>query len=282
MKFFYKNPSIYDGFFVILCYNKKMTWAAKRRLQYLSGFFAFIFLILFWIFYPIIFVEPTCSDGKKNGKETGIDCGGMCSIVCKHEAYNPVVLWSRAFNITGSAYNLVAYVENSNIDSALKSASYEFRIYDENNNIIGTKKGSTFLPSNGKFFIFGPRFDSGNSKVKSVVFDFTSELVWYKSYPTINKLPIYVNNVSFESDINSSALKATINNDSIYNIFNFDIIAVLYDVDGNAINASKTFKDKLLKGNKSELVFTWPKGIEESTVIKKEITFLVNPFETEF
>lgn len=259
-----------------------MTWAAKRRLKYLSGLFLFIILILFWIFYPVIFVDPTCNDGKKNGKETGIDCGGECTLMCNNETYNPVVLWSRAFNITDDAYNLVAYVENSNINSALKSISYEFRIYDENNNIIGTKTGSTFLPSNGKFFIFGPRFDSGGSNVKNVVFDFTSEFVWYKNYSTINKLPIYVNNISFESDFNSSVLKATINNDSIYNIYDFDVIAILYDIDGNAINASKTFKDKLLKASKSELVFTWPKGIDGASVVKKEITFLVNPFKTEF
>lgn len=259
-----------------------MRWATKRRLQYLGILFLFILLILFWIFYPIIFEKPTCFDGKKNGQESGVDCGGNCSLVCSDEALNPVVVWSRAFNITSSAYNLVAYIENPNKESAIKSVSYEFRVYDDKNNVIEIKTGETFLPANSSFFVFGPRFDSKGSNIRTVVFEFTSDFVWHKKNSIINKLPIYITNISFETSKHSSSLSATINNDSIYNLPEFEAMAILYDKDGNAINASKTYKDKLLERGRAELIFTWPKGFDESLISKKEVVFLVNPFDIDF
>lgn len=258
-----------------------MTWASKRRWQYLGGLFLFIALILFWILYPIIFSTPTCDDKKKNGSENGVDCGGQCSLICKIDTREPVVLWSRAFHITANSYNLVAFIENPNINGAVRSVSYEFRIYDDNNMLIGTKTGKTFLPANQQFVVFGPRFDAGNSKIKSVLFDFTEELSFFKKPSVINELPIYINNISFNTNDNSTSLTAVMNNESIYDLPSFDVVAIFYDKDHNAVNASKTHKDSLATNSKTNLVFTWPKGFDENPA-SEDLIPIINPFEAEF
>lgn len=263
------------------CYTISMTWASKRQFKYALGFFGVLILIIFLFVYPYIFKKPTCSDGKQNSTETGIDCGGTCSLMCDTEVSDPVVLWSRAFPVVGSNYNLVAYIENRNKNSGVMSVSYEFRVYDANNTLLGRRQGKTFIPPNQRFAIFEPRFDAGEIELKSVTFEFISSLVWVKKPPTLQILPIRVKDIVFDDNPDTPNLSAIISNESIYDLPEFDVIAILYDQENNAINASKTHKDGLLSGDKLPVAFTWPEKLS-SLPITKDVLVQINPFSVSF
>lgn len=258
-----------------------MSWASRRQFKYFSGLVLFMAIILFIIIAPKLFKAPTCTDGKQNGDEVGVDCGGSCALVCKVDVSEPVVLWSRSFPVTGSNYNLVAYVENRNKNSAVYNASYEFRIYDTNNKLLGRREGHTFIPPNQQFAVFESRFDAGQSEVKTVTFEFIQPLVWVKKAPTLQTLPIRISNTVFDNNKDTPTLSAVVNNDSIYDIGPFDVIAILYDSDHNAINASKTHKDGLINSNKSPVVFTWPETLS-SVPVSQDILISINPFAFSF
>lgn len=258
-----------------------MSWASRRQFKYLSVFMLFWAIVIFIFIYPFVFKKPSCSDGKQNGTETGIDCGGSCSLMCKSSTSTPVILWSRAFHVTGTNYNLVAFVENRNESSAVAKAHYEFRIYDENNKLLGRREGFTFIPPNQQFAVFESRFDSGESKIKTVTFDFVDSLTWVKKIPIIQKLPITIKNIIFEDNKDTPNLSATIFNNSVYDLPEFDAIAILYDIDKNAINASKTHKDKLINNNSTVVTFTWPETLS-SIPVTKDVMFLINPFSISF
>lgn len=258
-----------------------MSWASKRQFQYIGGLFVFLAIIATIIAWPYITKAPTCFDGKLNGGESGTDCGGACQRICNAEASEPVIIWKRAFPITGSVYNLVALVENRNKEAAIAQVSYEFRIYDTNNILIGRREGKTFIPPNQQFAIFESRFDSGASEIRSVDFDFTSTFVWLKKKPTIQALPIRVDEIILTEDKGISSLTARINNDSIYDLPAFDVVTILYDVKRNAINASKTHKDGLVSNANSMLLFTWPQPFTEDPATK-DIFVQVDPFSTSF
>jgi len=258
-----------------------MSWASKRQFKYLSFFILAVAIIVFLFIYPLIFKKPTCSDGKQNGTETGVDCGGSCSLVCTPDIVEPVILWSRAFPVTGSNYNLVAFVENRNKNSGVVEAPYEFRVYDTNNKLLGRKQGTTFIPPNQQFAIFEPRFNSGESQIKSVSFEFTAPLVWVKKDPTLQTLPFTVSNIIFDDNKDTPGLSAVVKNESIYDLPQFDVIAILYDEEHNAINASKTHKDKLLSGNNTPVMFTWLEELS-STPITKDVLIQINPFSVDF
>jgi len=238
-------------------------------------------LIAFLFIYPSLNKVPTCSDGVKNGDEIGVDCGGSCQRVCDANVSEPVILWSRAFPVTGSVYNLVAFVENHNQNAGVESVNYEFRIYDTNNLLIGRRQGSTYIPPNQQFAIFEPRFDSGQSQIKSVTFSFTGQFIWIKKDPTIQTLPIVVDNVIFNANNGSPTLTARINNNSVYDLPPFDIIAILYDAQHNAINASKTIKEGLASNANSLLSFSWPQPFPLNPVTE-DVLVQINPFTTSF
>lgn len=258
-----------------------MSWASRRQAQYLLGLLGFLALVVFIIIYPIITKPATCSDGKQNGGETGVDCGGVCQRVCSSVVAEPIILWQRAFPVSNSTYNLVATIENQNKTAAVAIASYEFRIYDTNNLLIGRREGTTFIPPNQQFVVFEPRFDAGKSEIRSVLFDFTSPLVWVKKNPTIQTLPIHVDNVIYGTDKSNPTLTARLNNESVYDLPAFDVITILYNVDHIAINASKTHKDGLTSNSTTPLLFTWPNPFSEDPVTQ-DILPQINPFTVSF
>jgi hypothetical protein len=258
-----------------------MSWASRRQFKYLTGFITVILLIVFAFTYKIIFKKPTCNDQKQNGTETGIDCGGSCSLVCPEVAQEPVILWSRAFPVIDNNYNLVAYVENRNMNSGIVSVNYEFRVYDSNNKLLGRREGSTFIPPNQQFAIFEPRFFAGENQLKSVAFQFTSPLVWVQKDPTLQKQSISVKNVIFDDNPDTPTLSADIVNDSIYDIPAFDVIAILYDTNHNAINASGSHKERLMNNSSIPVTFTWPEVLSAYPVTK-DVLISINPFAVDF
>jgi hypothetical protein len=258
-----------------------MSWASNKQFKYFSIFAIIIGCIIFAIIYPTISKEPTCDDQKKNGEESGVDCGGTCSIMCKEDVIEPVVLWSRAFPVVDNNYNLVAYISNRNKTAGVVNASYEFRIYDTNNKLIGRREGSTFIPPNQEFAVFESRFNKGESQIKNITFQFKQDLIWKKKFPTLQLLPIGVKNIIFDNNKDTPSLSAIIYNESIYDIPEFDVISILYDLDKNAINASKTHKSKLNSNSKMQVVFTWPEVLS-SIPVTQDVLISINPFSVSF
>ncbi len=258
-----------------------MSWASRRQLKYILIIFGIFLLFIIWVIYPIIFKKATCFDGKLDGNEVGIDCGGSCSQICPSEVSSAVTVWSRAFPVTGNIYNLLAYVENPNKDAGVPSIKYEFKIYDSNNRLIGLRDGNTFIPPDKQFAVFEPRFNAGKSKIKSISFEFIPPFNWQKKEPTLNTLPINVSDINYNSNLNSSSLSALVTNNSIYNIPTFNIIAILYDANGNAINVSKTQREGLASNNKLPISFTWPKPLA-STPVREDVFVQINPFTASF
>jgi hypothetical protein len=258
-----------------------MSWALRRQFQYMFGLFFFAVLIVFIIVYPSISKPATCFDGKQNGTEKGVDCGGVCNRICNSMASEPVILWSRAFNVTGSTYNLLAYVENHNQNAAIEHVSYKFMVYDTNNILIGTREGTTFVPPNQQFAVFEPRFDGGASEVKTVAFQFTSPFIWVKKAPTVAALPIKIDKIIYGDDTLSPRLEARINNESIYELPSFDVITILYDVDHNAIQVSKTALEGLSSNTSVPLLFTWAHPFV-GTIATQDILPQINPFSVSF
>jgi len=258
-----------------------MSWASRRQGQYLFGLFLFLGLVAFVIVYPILTKPATCSDGKQNGTEEGVDCGGSCQRLCSAKTPEPQVLWSRAFPVANGNYNLVAFIENTNKAAAVSSISYEFRIYDTNNLLIGRRQGTTFIPPNQQFAIFEPRFEAGNSEIRKILFEFTSPFVWVKKDPTLQTLPIRVDNIVYGTDPDSPSLSARMVNDSIHDLPPFDVITILYNTNNIAINASKTHREGLASNENTALLFTWPEPFGD-VVAKQDILPVINPFLVSF
>lgn len=273
-----KSPVVTWGFF---CYYIHMSWAGRRQFYYSFGFLIFVLGVLSLLFYPVIFKAPACNDGKQNGTELGVDCGGECRRFCPFEVSEPIVLWSRIFPISGSTYNLIAYVENQNINASVPDVNYEFKVYDTQGNYIGRREGHTFIPPNQRFAVFEAHFDAGQSTPKNTVFAFTGPFTWLKQGSIASELPIRVDRIVYSEENSSPRLQARIRNDSIFSAPAFDVIAILYNEERNAIGVSKTHLEGLPNNQSAPVVFTWPSLFDE-TPVTKDIIPQINPFQVKF
>jgi len=251
-----------------------MTWARQRQIFYIGILLAFILVFGVLIAYPYFNRAPTCTDGRQNGTETGVDCGGSCKLACYAETAPISILWSRSFQVVPGRYNAVAYLANHNPNKVVEKINYHFRFADENNVFIGKRDGSTFIPASGKFAIFESAIDVGNSIPVYTSFEFTSVPVWTQVDPEmVSQLNITVGDIVLEDEITSPHLSATIKNNSLFFIPEVSVVAILYDAMGNAISTSRTFLDSLGGQEAKELNFTWPEPFTTDIVAKELIPF---------
>ncbi len=249
-----------------------MTWAFKRQVFYIVVLILFFSIFGFLIVFPQFNKAPSCADGVQNGDETGIDCGGSCPNACLAQVDPISILWARAFRVVPGRYNAVAYLENHNKNAVVSNISYRFRFADVNNIYIGKREGTTLIPPAGKFAVFEPAIDVGNSIPVYTTFEFTQTPEWLTiSQDKINQFQVLISNVSLLEEATSPRLSATIRNSSPYTIPAMNIVAILYDNLGNAISASHTYLGTLSGEESGDINFTWPEPFSAKVFVKEII-----------
>ncbi|MEK7128266.1 MAG: hypothetical protein AAB933_01745 [Patescibacteria group bacterium] len=259
-----------------------MTWAFKRQALYVFILILFIGVFAFLIIYSNTKKPPSCTDNKQNGNETGIDCGGSCLRACLAQVDEVSILWARSFRVVPGRYNAVAYLENHNKNTAIKKINYRFRFADANNIYIGKREGSTFIPPSGKFAVFEPGIDVGNSIPVYTSFEFTQIPEWTTVSPEKqSQLQVLVSNIALANEDANPKLSATIRNGSFFLIPEMSIVVILYDKNRNAVSASSTYLSNLAGEEERSVNFTWPEPMS-AKIVAKEIIPIFNIFSVKF
>src|SRR3989338_2125266 len=106
-------------------------WSRRRKRIILALIF---FILIVLIGLPIFFLfyrAPTCFDGKQNGDEIGVDCGGSCRLLCTAQSL-PLILKGdpRVLEVAENTFEIVALIENPNANGEIYRARYIFKLYD--------------------------------------------------------------------------------------------------------------------------------------------------------
>ena len=247
-----------------------LSWSTRRQLLYygVAFFIGGILLIAGW--QAFFTTAATCSDGLKNGRELGVDCGGSCTLLCQGQARSPVVLWARAFKTDTSLYTAAAYIENPNtaLGAGARSVQYVFRLRDEKNILVAKREGVIDIPPTTLIPVVEHNIDVGNRDVFRADFEFLEVPTWKKVL--VPALPPRLSNQELAQD--GSRLSATLTNNSLESVNQVSVVAVLFDSQGVARAASKSTVNTIPKKSSRPIVFTWPAGIPD--VVRAEITVL--------
>lgn len=234
------------------------SWAFRRRFLYLT----IIFLVLvppvaIFTYFEFIKQPPSCQDGLKNQNEHGPDCGGICVVACMYEvqAY-PTIQWSRGYYVSKGVYNLVAYLQNPNTGYISKPVRYMFNVYDDKNVLLGSKEGSVSFPTTKLFPIFAPSIDVGERIPKRVSFEFLEPITWLEYNGEKPELEVIERNLSEEKE--NPIIEATVRNKTLHTYTNVEVVAIVYDKEGNGFASSRTFIDKIGDREDAKVRFTWP------------------------
>lgn len=260
-----------------------MTWAQKRQITYFFIFLSIVLAIGSIFILPRILKKSTCFDGKQNGVEAGVDCGGSCALVCRESVRDMSLLWARSFPVSGSVYNSVAYIENPNPNAGIERLKYEFRLYDENNVFITLREGEAYIGPNGKYAILEPGIDTGNRIPKRTTFSILDKNILWKAVPGdfVSKVSLRTSGETIQLLNGKLRVEADLINDSVYDIADVNISAVVYDKEDNAVAVSRTTRGELKAQSKNRLVFTWIQSFSEDP-LRVELITSVNPYTLSF
>ena len=258
-----------------------MSWSTRRKFLYLLIVVVVFLLALTYFLYPLFKENPVCTDGKQNGTELGIDCGGICTNLCLSQVHPISISWQRSFPVAPGVYDVIGYVENQNADAGVPNLLYKFKLYDEKNVLVAERDGKTFIGPNQTTVIFESHIETGKKEPKRVFLEFEEGYQWIKTDPRFEKITFSVKDKNLTGASTTPRLSATISNDSLTDLSNVEVAAILRDSEDNALAVSKTVIDFLPKQTSRDAYFTWLKPFS-SPVYRTEIIPRVDPFNTLF
>jgi hypothetical protein len=250
------------NFFLIKCVKiYLMSWGTKKRNFILTIFFSIIFLLVAFISFVVFYKPPNCFDGKQNGNETGVDCGGDCELLCSEQTLDPMVHWVRYFKIAEGYYSVLAYVENQNFNAGITNIPYLFKIYDDKNVILSERNGYITLNPREIMPISETNLHTGELDATRVSFEFLEDFIWKKMEKRETVLIIKDEKLQFDGEVEKITAAAI--NSSLDDIKKVIFVVIVYDVDNNAMATSATLIDEIKSNEQLSLLFTWPREFQK-------------------
>lgn len=236
-------------------------WSRTRKRIILMILILVVVVLVGIPMFLLFYEKPNCFDGKQNGDEVGVDCGGSCQLLCRAESL-PLLLKGdpRILSLATTTYQVVAVVENSNNSAEIYRAGYILKIFDSASVVpVREIKGFSYVPPGSTFVIFEGPFSLPEGVVPSrAILEWREEtVIWKKAEQST--IGLKVRGINLTRATSSPRVDAMVENTTLDAANNIDLTALLYDSQGNIFAASKTYIDTLAPGASSPVVFTWPR-----------------------
>jgi len=233
-----------------------------RKKIMIAGIPIGIIVLIILIFLVINRPKANCFDGKQNGDETGIDCGGSCVVCAVKNAKNlEIITQPIALDVGSDFIAISAKVRNSNTGYGVKF-NYQINFLDSFGQIKNTVKDKSFIyPSSTKFLVI-PKLEMKKTDFfrMELIFDENS-FEWFASSKTSKDLfSVYDIQAQFLEDAkNPGYMKVTgkINNKMSNNFPSIDLTILVYSKTGELLNAAETELNNLLGNSTQQFEYTW-------------------------
>jgi len=240
----------------VFCYTVPMSWAARRRFVILFIFGAIVVAFLTVILISALYKTPSCTDGVQNQNEAGIDCGGPCVYLCIAQMQPPTVLFTKVLQNNGRT-DIIASVENKNIDAAAKNVPYRITFYGTERSFLGELTGVLDLPPRTTTFVYLPGVAAGDQKIVSAFLEIeASASRWFSLSPDSLITPI-VSDITQSGTKDAPRVQATFTNPSTIAFSNIQVIVLVHDVRKTVIAASRTIVQIIPAQGQATATFTW-------------------------
>lgn len=241
-------------------------WATRRKGVIFLIFFVALLVVLGGPAYYFLKDNPVCDNGVQDGDESGVDCGGSCSLLCTPDTLPLITRGEmRVLKIATTTYVASILIENPNVDGEVRRAPYKISVYTSGTKEpVKTWSRETYIGRGSIFALFEGPFALTGSGPFRAVFEWGDNLVWEKTEAPLPLLA--VDNMSLSQASTSPRLEAKLVNRDENTINNIELVAVLSDTNGNTIASGKTFVDSISSGESLPISFSWPEAFLEEPV----------------
>ncbi len=235
-----------------------MEWSLKRKIFYALVIALVLAILSAYPIYRIANPTPTCFDGKQNGTEFGLDCGGECLRMCLTQVKPVSVVWSKAFLVTAGNYDIGAYIENLNFAAGIKNLRYTMLVKDGSGQVLAEREGVMELPPASTVLLFESRVSvKGSPETVDIEFNKEDITLWVKA-ETLPTMVVTKNQTLKNTDTKPRLDAILTNTDLVNDVGQVTISAVIYDPMRRPVAVSRTYVDVVPKGGEQPVFFTWP------------------------
>ncbi len=202
---------------------------------------------------------PTCFDGKKNGNEAGVDCGGVCRPCEIKKNIKPLEITDKSIVYGGKGkYDAVVTIKNPNTLYGASTIRYTISLVSADGEVIMKKTGEDFiLPTQERFFIE----TNIESNVVPKDLNISIDYIDWKKFVDYKDPDFLVQNVQFgkvESGINYAKAFALIRNNSDFDFREVRVYVVIKDENDKPIAVSATTIGNFQARDERDFTLTWP------------------------
>ncbi len=253
-----------------------MYWATKRKIIYAFASVTILIIFFLYEFRSVVFPDPTCFDTKKNGYESGIDCGGTCSLRCTADIALVSVDWATALKTSRNTYDFVGMLSNKNINSAPVSLSYIFIALNKKGEVMKTSVGSTTSLTDSSFPIISQNISLTEEPGSLLVR--VTQAPYYATAEKPRSPFVQVSDFRYEPG-SISRIYVTIKNTTRNIYLKLPIRMVAYDENNNVVVVGESILPSLEKEEIKEIAFTWH-YLLPTTPTKFRAYPIISPFES--
>jgi len=171
------------------------------------------------------------------------------------------VQWSRSFRVTDGQYNAVAYIENNNLTAASPKVPYTMSLYDSQG-LIAERSGTTILPPDSVYPVFEARIDTQGRVPTQTILELGEIVTWVQASSGRGQFNVQSRKLTGADA--SPRLEAQIYNNALTTVKEVEVIATIFDAQGNALTSSRTFIDNFAPRSLETAIFTWPEPIAKT------------------
>ena len=252
---------------------------------------------LYIVFYLILFFfvigtiasffvpSPTCTDGKQNQNEEGVDCGGPCATLCPEkplEEVQDIVIEEEAQVLSTSSgrWDAVVSVMNPNQLYGSGDLTYTFTFFDSQGNAVKTVRDTSYiLPFQNRYFMALEVEMKGEPERV----EFAIEAISWEKFREYEAPVLRVSNKQFSilsSSPDYAQAVGLVINKSPYDFETVDAQVVARDASGEIIAVGYTDMQTVISGDRREFIVVWPYFFE-GEVAQIEAHAITNMFENQ-
>ncbi|MEA3272987.1 MAG: hypothetical protein U9Q72_00075 [Patescibacteria group bacterium] len=209
-----------------------------------------------------VFFGPSCHDGRQNGMEKGIDCGGSCPQQCLNgpELKN-LQLGSVSVIEYKERFDVALEVTNINGQFGFGEVAYEVALYSGEEK-VGRREGKIYLLPNETRYLIETGIECQAFPDKAKVYIQSGE---WQEFTKEERPKLEILNKSFgykKVAGNFFEVNLQVANRSSYDFLTVDIDAVVKDKSGKVLAVSKANLNSVKSGEVRDFRFFWPEAFE--------------------
>lgn len=254
-----------------------------KRIAVIVGYIVFFSVIASLIYISFIRVAPTCTDGKKNQNETGIDCGGSCAKRCDPplETKDLIVEESDFVQASDGAYDILSKVHNPNDVAGASSFTYTMTLKDAADHMMAKQSGTAFILPQETKYLFTFQVSSASVPTKATI-EF-SNIKWdrfdgYAEKPRVSVVRQAYDRVT--SGPGYGAATGLVINESPYDFRSLFVKVILRDALGKPLAINMTEMKTMKSKEQRDFRLVWPSAFPGS-VASSEMLVDADVYHTE-